>query len=47
MNKIVLAVDGSKHSLRAAEMAGVLSAALDATVDVINVVSDQVGHLSP
>jgi nucleotide-binding universal stress UspA family protein len=41
VNKIVLAVDGSKHSLKAAETAGVLSAALDATVDVINVVSDR------
>lgn len=41
MKKIVLAVDGSKHSLRAAELAGVLSDALDATVDIVNVVSER------
>lgn len=40
MNKIVLATDGSEHSTRAAEMAGLLSSALDVPVDVINVVAD-------
>ncbi|HEX6286014.1 MAG TPA: universal stress protein [Acidimicrobiia bacterium] len=40
MNKIVLAVDGSDHSTRAAEMAGSLSQAMGAPVDVVHVVSD-------
>lgn len=40
MNKILLAIDGSAHSERAAQVAGELSAALDVPVDVVNVVSD-------
>ncbi|HEX6286785.1 MAG TPA: universal stress protein [Acidimicrobiia bacterium] len=40
MKKILLATDGSEHSIRAAETAGLLSSALDVMVDVINVVSD-------
>ncbi|HXV71449.1 MAG TPA: universal stress protein [Acidimicrobiia bacterium] len=40
MREILLATDGSKHSLRAAETAGVISSALRARVNVINVVSD-------
>jgi nucleotide-binding universal stress UspA family protein len=38
--RIVLAVDGSEHSTRAADMAGNLSAALDAPVDVVYVVQE-------
>lgn len=40
MKRIVLAVDGSDHSMRAARMAGDLSSHFDATVDVINVVPE-------
>lgn len=40
MMRIVLAVDGSDHSLRAADMAGMLSKALVAPVHVLNVVPD-------
>ena len=45
MAKIVLATDGSEHALRAAEVAGELSRALDLPVDTINVVHE--GTLSP
>lgn len=41
MEMILLAVDGSDHSRRAAWLAGELSAALDARVLVVNVVSDR------
>lgn len=40
MKKILLAVDGSDHSMRAARMAGELSSAFDATVDILNVVPE-------
>lgn len=40
MKSILLAIDGSTHSERAARVAGELSAAFDVPVDVINVVSD-------
>lgn len=40
MKRILLAIDGSAHSKRAAEVAGELSAGLDVPVDVVNVVSD-------
>ena len=40
MEKIVLAVDGSDHALRAAEMAGKLSERFDAVVDIVNVVPE-------
>lgn len=40
MKKILLAIDGSAHSKRAAQVAGELSAGLDVPVDVVNVVSD-------
>ncbi|HEX6301364.1 MAG TPA: universal stress protein [Acidimicrobiia bacterium] len=40
MKKVLLAIDGSDHSNRAARVAGELSAGLDVPVDVINVVSD-------
>jgi nucleotide-binding universal stress UspA family protein len=40
MKKILLAVDGSDHSMRAARMAGELSSQFDATVDVLNVVPE-------
>lgn len=40
MKKILLAVDGSDHSMRAARMAGELSAHFDATVDIVNVVPE-------
>ena len=40
MKKILLAVDGSDHSMRAAQMAGELSSHLDATVDILNVVPE-------
>lgn len=40
MKKILLAIDGSDHSKRAAQVAGELSAGLRIPVDVVNVVSD-------
>lgn len=40
MKRILLAVDGSEHSMRAATMAGELSKHLDASVTVINVVPE-------
>lgn len=40
MKRILLAVDGSDHSLRAARMAGELSQHFDAAVDVLNVVPE-------
>jgi nucleotide-binding universal stress UspA family protein len=40
MKKILLAIDGSDHSKRAAQVAGELSAGLHIPVDVVNVVSD-------
>ncbi len=40
MKRILLAVDGSDHSMRAARMAGELSKHFDAVVDVINVVPE-------
>jgi len=40
MKRVLLAIDGSEHSNRAARVAGELSADLDVPVDVINVVSD-------
>lgn len=40
MKKILLAVDGSDHSIRAARLAGELSSHFDATVDIINVVPE-------
>lgn len=40
MRKILLATDGSEHSVRAAHTAGQLSSAMQTPVDVINVVSD-------
>lgn len=40
MKKILLAVDGSEHSMRAARMAGELSSSFDATVDILNVVHE-------
>ena len=40
MDRILLAVDGSEHSMRAATLAGELSFSLGAPVDVINVVQD-------
>lgn len=40
MKRILLAVDGSDHSMRAARMAGQLSSHFDATVDIINVVPE-------
>lgn len=40
MEKIILAVDGSDHSLRAATMAGELSKRFGALVDIINVVPE-------
>lgn len=38
MKRILLAIDGSAHSERAARVAGELSAGLDVPVDVVNVV---------
>lgn len=40
MQKVLLAVDGSDHSARAADLAGELSHAFDALVDVIHVVQE-------
>lgn len=40
MKRILLAVDGSAHSKRAARVAGELSAGFDVPVDVVNVVSN-------
>ena len=40
MKKILLAVDGSDHSMRAAQMAGELSSLFDTTVDILNVVPE-------
>jgi nucleotide-binding universal stress UspA family protein len=40
MNRILLAVDGSDHSERAAHVAGELSGGLGIPVDVVNVVSE-------
>lgn len=40
MKRILLAVDGSDHSLRAARMAGELSKSFGAVVDVLNVVPE-------
>lgn len=40
MKKILLAVDGSDHSLRAARTAGELSGRMGATVDILNVVPE-------
>ncbi|MEA1903601.1 MAG: universal stress protein [Actinomycetota bacterium] len=40
MDRILLAVDGSEHSIRAATLAGELSFRFGAPVDVINVVPD-------
>lgn len=41
MERILLAVDGSEHSQRAARVAGELSGGLGATVDIINVVPER------
>ncbi len=41
MRKILLAVDGSDHANRATELAGELSAGLDAIVDIVHVVPDR------
>lgn len=40
MNRILLAIDGSDHSERAARIAGELSGGLGIPVDVVNVVSE-------
>lgn len=40
MKKILLAIDGSAHSKRAARVAGELSARFDVPVDIVNVVSN-------
>lgn len=40
MNGILLAIDGSDHSERAARVAGELSGGLGVPVDVVNVVSE-------
>lgn len=40
MKRILLAVDGSDHSVRAAEFAGELSACFGAPVDIVNVVPE-------
>ena len=40
MNRILLAIDGSDHSERAARVAGELSGAFGVPVDVVNVVSE-------
>jgi nucleotide-binding universal stress UspA family protein len=40
VKRILLAVDGSDHSMRAATLAGELSSHFEAPVDVINVVPD-------
>lgn len=40
MNRILLAIDGSDHSERAARVAGELSGGLSVPVDIVNVVSD-------
>lgn len=45
MDRILLAVDGSDESARAAALAGRLSAALDAEVDVLHVIERR--HLVP
>jgi len=42
MNKILLAVDGSEHSIRAARLAGDLSWSMDAQVDIIHVVAEAI-----
>jgi nucleotide-binding universal stress UspA family protein len=44
MERILLAVDGSEHSSRAAELAGELSAKLEAKVDVIHVLPEDEFH---
>jgi len=46
MKKLLLAVDGSEHSDRAADLAGKLSKGFGAKVDVLNVVSGS-GLVSP
>lgn len=46
MRKLLLAVDGSKHSDRAADLAGRLSQKFEAVVDILNVVSAS-GLVSP
>jgi len=40
MDRILLAIDGSEYSMRAAALSGELSERLGAIVDIINVVSD-------
>jgi len=40
MDRILLAVDGSDHSMRAAALAGELSLKLSAPVDIVNVVAE-------
>ncbi len=40
MDRILLATDGSEHSMRAAKFAGELSSAFKAPVDIINVVPE-------
>lgn len=44
MERILLAVDGSEHAQRAAELAGELSARMDVKVDVIHVLPDDEFH---
>lgn len=44
MERILLAVDGSGHSERAAALAGELSAKLDAKVDLIHVLTEDEFH---
>jgi nucleotide-binding universal stress UspA family protein len=47
MKRILLAVDGSDHSARAAQTAGEISAGLDIPVDVVHVVSDLINVSAP
>lgn len=44
MKRVLLAVDGSEHAQRAAALAGELSHALQATIDVINVLPEDEFH---
>lgn len=44
MERILLAIDGSEHAQRAAELSGELSAKLGAKVDVIHVLPDDEFH---
>jgi nucleotide-binding universal stress UspA family protein len=46
MERLLLAVDGSDHSNRAAALAGELSTCLGATVDVVNVVPDRSAEIA-